>query len=91
MWEPQHLTALWASSACYRDTFTLLYFTLLIIIIIIIIIIAFAGSEPVLLASIVIFINIIVNGLCSNLVSFFLLCILPDSAIDPLVLSSARK
>jgi hypothetical protein len=26
MWEPQHLTALWASTACYRDTFT---FTLL--------------------------------------------------------------
>jgi hypothetical protein len=24
MWEPQHLTTLWASTACYRDTFTLL-------------------------------------------------------------------
>jgi hypothetical protein len=23
MWEPQHLTALWVSTACYRDTFTL--------------------------------------------------------------------
>jgi hypothetical protein len=23
MWEPQHLTALWASTARYRDTFTL--------------------------------------------------------------------
>jgi hypothetical protein len=22
MWDPQHLTALWASTACYRDTFT---------------------------------------------------------------------
>jgi hypothetical protein len=22
MWEPQHLTALWVSTACYRDTFT---------------------------------------------------------------------
>jgi hypothetical protein len=22
MWEPQHLTTLWASTACYRDTFT---------------------------------------------------------------------
>jgi hypothetical protein len=24
MWEPQHLTTLWASTGCYRDTFTLL-------------------------------------------------------------------
>jgi hypothetical protein len=24
MWEPQHLTTLWASTACYRDSFTLL-------------------------------------------------------------------
>jgi hypothetical protein len=24
MWEPQHLTTLWVSTACYRDTFTLL-------------------------------------------------------------------
>jgi hypothetical protein len=23
MWEPRRLTALWASTACYRDTFTL--------------------------------------------------------------------
>jgi hypothetical protein len=23
MWEPQHLTTLWASTACYRDSFTL--------------------------------------------------------------------
>jgi hypothetical protein len=22
MWEPKHLATLWASSACYRDTFT---------------------------------------------------------------------
>jgi hypothetical protein len=22
MWKPQHLTTLWASTACYRDTFT---------------------------------------------------------------------
>jgi hypothetical protein len=22
MWEPQYLTTLWASKACYRDTFT---------------------------------------------------------------------
>jgi hypothetical protein len=29
MWEPQHLKTLWASTACYKDTFTLLYFTLL--------------------------------------------------------------
>jgi hypothetical protein len=29
MWEPQHLTTLWASTDCYRDTFTLLSFTLL--------------------------------------------------------------
>jgi hypothetical protein len=27
MWEPELLTTLWASKACYRDTFTLLYFT----------------------------------------------------------------
>jgi hypothetical protein len=25
MWEPQRLTILWASTACYRDSFTLLY------------------------------------------------------------------
>jgi hypothetical protein len=25
MWELRRLTALWASTACYRDTFTLLY------------------------------------------------------------------
>jgi hypothetical protein len=25
MWEPQHLTTQWASTACYRDTFTLLF------------------------------------------------------------------
>jgi hypothetical protein len=25
MWEPQRLTTLWASTACYRDTFTLPY------------------------------------------------------------------
>jgi hypothetical protein len=24
MWDPQHLSTLWASTACYRDTFTLL-------------------------------------------------------------------
>jgi hypothetical protein len=24
MWEPQHLTTLWASTTCYRDSFTLL-------------------------------------------------------------------
>jgi hypothetical protein len=29
MCHPQQLTALWASTACCRDTFTLLYFTLL--------------------------------------------------------------
>jgi hypothetical protein len=23
MWEPQHLTTIWASTACYRDSFTL--------------------------------------------------------------------
>jgi hypothetical protein len=28
MWEPQHLTTLWASTACYRDTFTFLYRTI---------------------------------------------------------------
>jgi hypothetical protein len=27
MWEPRHLTLLWAFTACYRDSFT--YFTLL--------------------------------------------------------------
>jgi hypothetical protein len=27
-WEPQHLTTLWASTTCYRDTFTLPYLTL---------------------------------------------------------------
>jgi hypothetical protein len=26
MWEPQRLTVLWASTACYRDTFTLLFY-----------------------------------------------------------------
>jgi hypothetical protein len=25
MWEPEYLTSLWASMACYRDTFTFLY------------------------------------------------------------------
>jgi hypothetical protein len=25
MWEPRRLTALWASTACYRDSFTLLF------------------------------------------------------------------
>jgi hypothetical protein len=25
MWEPQHLTTLWASTACYRDSFILPY------------------------------------------------------------------
>jgi hypothetical protein len=29
MWKSQRLTTLWASTACYRDSFTLLYFTLL--------------------------------------------------------------
>jgi hypothetical protein len=24
MWEPQHLTTLWASTTCYRDTYTFL-------------------------------------------------------------------
>jgi hypothetical protein len=24
MWEPRHLTTLWASTACYRDSFTFL-------------------------------------------------------------------
>jgi hypothetical protein len=27
MWEPQYLTTLWASMACYRDSFTLPTFT----------------------------------------------------------------
>jgi hypothetical protein len=27
MWEPQHLTTIWASTACYRDTFTFLLYT----------------------------------------------------------------
>jgi hypothetical protein len=26
MWEPRHLTALWASTACYSNTFTPLFF-----------------------------------------------------------------
>jgi hypothetical protein len=26
MWEPQHLTTLWASTACYRDSFTFLLY-----------------------------------------------------------------
>jgi hypothetical protein len=26
MWEPQHLTTLWASTARYRDTFTLPFY-----------------------------------------------------------------
>jgi hypothetical protein len=30
MWEPQHLTALWASTACYRETFTYFYFFIII-------------------------------------------------------------
>jgi hypothetical protein len=30
MWEPQHLTTLWASTACYRDSFTFLLFCLLL-------------------------------------------------------------
>jgi hypothetical protein len=25
MWEPRHLTALWASKACYMDSFTFIY------------------------------------------------------------------
>jgi hypothetical protein len=25
MWEPHHLTTLWASAACYRDTFTFFF------------------------------------------------------------------
>jgi hypothetical protein len=25
MWDPQHLTTLWASTACYGDSFTLLF------------------------------------------------------------------
>jgi hypothetical protein len=25
MWEPQHLTTLWTSTACYRDTLTLYF------------------------------------------------------------------
>jgi hypothetical protein len=29
MWEPQHLTTLWASTACYRDGFTFTFFTFL--------------------------------------------------------------
>jgi hypothetical protein len=29
MWEPQHLTALWVSTARYRDTFTPYYFRVL--------------------------------------------------------------
>jgi hypothetical protein len=28
MWEPQHLTTQWASTACYRDTFTFLFDTI---------------------------------------------------------------
>jgi hypothetical protein len=28
MWDPQRLTTLWASTACYRDSFTLPYLTL---------------------------------------------------------------
>jgi hypothetical protein len=27
MWDPQRLTTLWAFTACYRDSFTLLTFT----------------------------------------------------------------
>jgi hypothetical protein len=27
MWEPRRLTALWASTACYRDSFTFFTFT----------------------------------------------------------------
>jgi hypothetical protein len=29
MWDPQHLTTLYTFTACYGDSFTLLYFTLL--------------------------------------------------------------
>jgi hypothetical protein len=31
VWEPQHLTNLWPSTACYRDTFTLLTYFIFII------------------------------------------------------------
>jgi hypothetical protein len=31
MWEPQRLTTLWASTACYRDRFTLLHLQYLIL------------------------------------------------------------
>jgi hypothetical protein len=27
MWEPRRLTTLWASMACYRDSFTFFFFT----------------------------------------------------------------
>jgi hypothetical protein len=30
MWEPQHLTTLWASTACYRDSFTFTFYYLII-------------------------------------------------------------
>jgi hypothetical protein len=31
MWEPRHLTTLWASTACYRDSFTSFFIFLLFI------------------------------------------------------------
>jgi hypothetical protein len=30
MWEPRHLTTLWASTACCRDSFTFLFIAILI-------------------------------------------------------------
>jgi hypothetical protein len=39
MWEPQRLTTLWVSTACYRVSFTYIIIVVVVIIIIIIIII----------------------------------------------------
>jgi hypothetical protein len=35
MWKPRHLTALWASTACYRDSFTFSYLVTIYVIVLI--------------------------------------------------------
>jgi hypothetical protein len=49
MWEPQHLTTLWASTACYKDSFTFL----ILVVVVVVVVVAAAVVEVVVVVVVV--------------------------------------
>jgi hypothetical protein len=39
MWEPRRLTTLWASTACYRDSFTFTFVAVVVVIVVVVVVV----------------------------------------------------